>query len=238
MANEKRKHVEKLILETVKMMEGETTLNYDNYKKLFASMSDKDFDIYMKELKSGKRKLTFVAPNMKIVLKHKDIMRAAEHVGAEIFTRITYTDPVTGVQYTPEEKQMVLNIPIKRTRQYLHHGLSVPEGDTHFDNMTGQVMKPDQSARISFNEMQILHTLNMNNTILEYAKVRGGDIHAYSEFRQQLEETGSCSLKSLSKDTLPRSVMVASLVLKCMGLDNNFADKKVDDTEIKSAIGI
>lgn len=231
MANAKRQKVEEMILKTVKLMEPEGS-NHERYKKLFSSMNDKQFDTFMNEIKTGKRKLTFLAPNMKVVLKQKNLMDAAEYVNAEIFTHITYTDPVTGLKYTTPDKACVLTLPVRRTRQFLQHGLSVPEGDSHVDTMTGQVMKPDQASKFSFPEMQLLFGRGLNKTIEEFMKIRGGDINAYAQYRQSIEETGSFNQSSLSDDTVPRTAMVSSLILTCMGLDNNLVEMPQDHAEI------
>ena len=222
MANKNRAKVEELILGS----------NYERYKALFKSMNDAQFETYMKELRAGKRKLTFLAPNMKVVLKLENLMKAAENIGAELFTRLTFKDPATGITYTPDDKHMVLELPIRRTRQYLHHGTSVADSDTRIEAMTGQVTKPDQASKFSFPEMQLLYGRGMNKTIIEFMKIRGGDINAYANFKQQLEETGNFSQESLDPTTITRSVKVASLILKCMFLDNNLVEDPAD-SEVK-----
>lgn len=223
MANKNRAKVEELILKTVKTMEPKGT-NQDRYKKMFAAMSDAQFDTFMKELRAGKRKLTFLTPNMDVILNMEDLFKTAEALDVELFTHLTYTDKATGITYTTPEKQLVLTLPVRRTRQYLHHGLSVPDSDTRIEAMTGQVTKPDQASKFSFPELQLLYGRNMTKTITEFMKIRGGDINAYANFRQQLEETGQFSQESLDKDTITRSVMIAHLLLKCMWLDNNLVE--------------
>lgn len=219
--NPKRKQVEELILKTVKTMEPKGT-NYERYKKIFSEMSDAKFESYIKEIKDGRRKLTFLAPNMEVVLQQEDLMKAAVDLDVEFYSRLTFTDEVTGMKYTSPHKAIVLMLPIRRTRQYLHHGISVPDSDTHIEAISGQVTKPDQSSKFSFPEMQLLYGRGMTNTIVEFMKIRGGDINAYANFKQQLEETGHCSQQSLDSDTMARTVKITSLVLKCMGLGNNF----------------
>lgn len=221
--NPKRKQIEKLILDTVLTMEP-GGLNHTRYKKRFDAMSDKDFDKFMSELKSGKRKLSFFAPNMKVVLKQEDLIKAADKIGAEVFTRITYDDPVTGITYTTPQKCLCILAPVRRTRQFLHHGLSVPEGDSRIDVLSGQVMKPDQASKFSFVETQLLLGRGMDDVIREFIKIRGGDISAYANYKQQLEETGEFSQESLDPNTVPRSAMISHLVLLCMGLDNNLVE--------------
>ena len=55
----------------------------------------------------------------------------------------------------------------------------------------------------------------------EFLKVRGGDIHAFAAFKQQLEENGSCRTSSLDPNTIPRSAVTMSSILKSMYIDNN-----------------
>ncbi len=225
--NDKRKKAEEMILKTVELMEPKGT-NRDRYKAIFSKMNDKEFDKFIGEVVDGTRKLDFYAPNMQVVLRQEDLFKAADYIGAEIFSRITFTDPVTKLKYTPEPECLVLDLPIRRVRQYLQHGISVPESDRRIDSMTGQVMKPDQSSKCSFVEMQILYGRGMTETIKEFMKVRGGDIHAYTSFKQSCEETGSFRQSSLDENTLVRSTLITSLILKCMGLDNNFVDSPED----------
>lgn len=221
----KRMKVESRILAIVKTMEPGGT-NYERYKKMFAEMSDQKFDTFMKELRAKKRKLTFFAPNMKVTLKHADLLRAAEALNTELFTKVTYQDPVTDIEYTSPYPCLILTLPIRRTRQYLHHGISVAEGDSRVEVMSGQVTKPDQASKFSFPEMQLLYGRGMTKTITEFMKIRGGDINAYANFKQQLEETGQFSQSTLDPDTMARSVMIAHLVLKLMGLDNNIVEEQ------------
>lgn len=220
----KRKKAEEYILKIMKEMEPGGT-NHNRYKEMFASMSDKDFDAYMHDLKAGKKKLICYAPNMKVTLQSPDLLKAAKTVDAELFTKVTFHDEVTGLKYTTPDEILILKLPIRRTRQYLKHGISVPDSDSKIDALTGQVIKPDQASRFSFVEMQILYGRGMTNTITEFMKVRGGDIHAYAQFKQSLEEMGECQLQSLDPDTLPRCVMTTSLLLKSMCIDNNLVSK-------------
>lgn len=230
----KRKKVEELILSTMKTMEPGGT-NHDRYKKMFESMSDADFDKYMKDIKAKKKKLPFYAPNMKVILKQADLIKAADAIKAEIFTKLIFRDPVTGLPYRTPNEVMVLKLPVRRTRQYLKHGISVPEGDSKVDMLTGQVIKPDQASRFSFIEMQLLYGRGMTNVITEFMKVRGGDIPAYAQLKQSLEETGEFSLASLDPNTIPRSTMTTDLLFKCMCIDSNLVDRGIDvDTDTHS----
>ena len=221
---EKRKKVEEYILKTISIMDPSKT-NTDRYKKIFESMDDKQFDSFMKQLRDKKAKLCLYAPNMKINLQTEDLYKAADYVGAHIFEKIEMYDPATNTKYTPPHEFMVLRLPIRRVKQYQMHKMSVPESDRRIDMLTGQVVKPDKAAAFSFVEMQIMHGRGLDNTIMEFMKLRGGDIHAYATMKQSLEETGEFAQSSLPEDSVNRSVVTTDLILKCMLIDNNYLDR-------------
>lgn len=235
----KRKQTEELVLSTLKKMEPSAT-NHDRYKERFSKMSDTEFDNFMKEIRDGKRKLNFLVPNMKVTLHQADLLDAADYVGAEVETKVVFTDPITGMKYTSPYSIMILKLPVRRTRQFLKHGISVPESDGKVDMITGQVVKPDQASRFSNVEMQLLYGRGMTNTITEFMKIRGGDIPAYANYKQQLEETGEFSLSTLDPNTVPRSTLTMELILKCMCLDNNLVDGAVveDDPSGSLRVGL
>ena len=186
-------------------------------------MSDKEFDNYMNDLKDKRTKLMLFTPNMKVVLKMKNIIETSKKT--IIFDRIWMVDPVTKQKYLTNYKYLILRLPIRRTRQFLMHKLSVAESDKRIDSLTGQVVKPDAASSISFVEAQLLYARGgLEDVLVEFMKVRGGDIHAYAKFKQQLEENGSAYLSSLDDNTRVRSAIVMSTILKSMLLDNNLAD--------------
>lgn len=217
----KRQKVEAHILKYFKKIEP-SGYNEKRYKEMFAKMSDKQFDDWMKDIRDKKIKLVLFTPNLKVVLNIADLRNVAKELGIKLFEKILMTDKATGLRYLTNQEYLIIRLPIRRTRQFLMHKLSVPESDKRLDALTGQVTKPDKASSLSFVEAQFLHGRGLDKTILEFMKVRGGDIHAYAQFKQQLEETGTGSLDSLDANTVARSAVTLSTILKGMLLDNNF----------------
>lgn len=218
--NNKRKLVEEKILTVIKTMDPKLS-NYNRYIKFFESMDDNTFDKWMKDLEEGKVKLTLFTPNLKVFIQEEDLIKAADLIGLELFERLRFKDKATGKYFLTPNKYLVTKLPVRRTRQFLMHKLSVAENDKKLDSLTGQVTSDDKSSSLSYPEAQLLYARGLKQTITEFMKVRGGDIHAFATFKQQLEESGEASLGSLDPNTLPRSAMVLSVILKSMYFDNN-----------------
>jgi hypothetical protein len=211
------------ILKTIKLMDP-SGFNNKRYEKFFSDMSDAQFDAYMKQLKAKKVKLVIYAPNLKVFLKNKDLLAAADHLKLKLFERLRMVDESTGKPYMTRHEYLVLRLPVRRARQFLMHKLSVAESDKKIDALTGQVTKPDQASSISFVETQLLGARGLDKTLLEFVKVRGGDVHSFASFKQQLEDNGEAILGSLDPSSVPRSAVVMGVILRCMFLDNNLVE--------------
>ena len=149
------------------------------------------------------------------------MFNAADSLGLELFEKLRFKDKSTGKYFWTPNKYLITKLPVRRTRQFLMHKLSIAENDKRIDALTGQVTSDDKASSISYPEAQLMYARGLNNCITEFMKVRGGDIHAFATFKQQLEETGSIRMESLDQNTLPRSAVVLSAVLKSMYFDNN-----------------
>lgn len=195
--------------------------NSKRYKELIEKMSDKEFDDFMKKMKSGEFQLHMTMPNMKSHMDASDLFKAADLVGAKIFHKVWMTDPDTGRKYLTNKEYPVLKVPVRRQQQFLDKKLSVPESDKKIDPLTGQVTMDDKSAALSNPEIQILYSRGLETTLLELIKVRGGDIHAYGEFKRQMEETGEGELNVIDLNSRTRSSVIAGVFIKGMHLENN-----------------
>lgn len=221
--SDKRKKITEYLLTHLKMLEPGGT-NAARYEQLLSAMSDEEFSEYMDALATGKVQLHIFTPNLKVVLKVEDILKTAKSVQVDLCQRVWLTDKVTGKKYLSVHAYPILQLPIRRVKQYLLHKISVPTSDKTIDALTGQVTGDDRSSSISQVELQALYARGLKNVILEFAKVRGGDVHAYSNFKLQMEETGEASLDNLEQGTINRSAVIASVFLKGMHLDNNLVE--------------
>lgn len=198
--------------------------NTKKLKTYLDSLSDKEFEQYMLDLKNKKRVIPLYTPNMKIHLKMDNLLKVADNLKLSLFERLRLIDPVTHKQYLTPQKYLVLKLPIRRARQFLMHKLSVSESDKKTDILTGQVTGPDKSASISFVEAQLLYSRGLSSTLEELIKVRGGDIHSYANLKQQLEENGSSATSTIDPNSIARSTVVTQVILTCMGFDSNLVE--------------
>lgn len=215
----KQKLIDK-ILDIFHTVEPEDT-NVKRMKSFLENMTVQEFDKYIQYLKSGDTQIFMYAPNVKTTIKQTNILKAAKKLGVLIQERIWMTDIVTGKRYLTPNKYVILKLPIRRVSQFLLHKMSMPESDKTIDVLTGQVTGDDRASSITQVEIQALFARDLKNTLIELVKVRGGDISAYADFKQQLSETGEISLQALDTSSTARSVVITSVFLKSMMLDNN-----------------
>lgn len=218
--NPKRKKVQDYILSVIKQMDDVNGKNIAYYNDLFKKLSDKDFDDYMKRIRDKQDTLVFYAANMDAKLKVKDLVKTAKSIGLELFERIRMYDPVTDSYYLTPYKQMVVQCPVRKMIQFVDHKLSVAEGDSRIDSLSGQVCKPDQAASISQVEVQTLYARGLTKTIRELTKFRGGDVSAFGEFKRELEEQGSTSIGA-DTNSIPRSAVTLDTLYSGMLIESN-----------------
>lgn len=219
----KRTLIENKIIEIMDILDPSKD-NSNRYKDIFSKMGDKEFEQFINDIKNKRIKLTLFAPNMSKFIQQEDCIKAADALNVKLFEKLEFKDKATGKYFLTPNEYMVLKLPIRRTRQFLMHKLSVAENDKKIDMLTGQVTGDDKASSLSFVEAQLLYARGLDKTLVEFMKVRGGDIHAFATFKQQLEESGMSKIEALDPNTLPRSAVVMSAVLKSMYLDNNLIE--------------
>lgn len=216
---------EQIIKHVVKVLSiaDKTGKNKERYLTMFNSMSDKEFDLFMEDLKSGKEVLYYRTENMTDnIINPKNMLAAVEYLKIPIMQHLIIKDKITGVRMKTPEQYPVLTTMVRRAQQYLDYKISTPDHDRKVDMMSGQVTGMSRSANITQPEMLVLVQRGLLNTALELIKVRGGDMSAYNEFSRSCYETGGASLQALSPNSKARSVAVTQIYLKGMMLDSDF----------------
>ena len=215
----KRKKAQETILATMKELDPVgTTVKY--YEDLFAKISDKEFDDYMKRIRDKEDVLVYYAPNIITKFDINDLLKLAKKHNLELLERIRIYDPVTDTYYLTPKKFLILQVPVRRFSQFIDHKLSVAEGDSRIDMLSGQVVKPDQAGSVSQIEFQTLYSRGLNKTIRELIKFRGGDVVAFGEFKRELEESGSASI-DVETGSVARSAVTIDVLFSGMHLETN-----------------
>lgn len=220
--NAKRKAVEDYIIKYMDEIDP-SGLNTAKYRKLFSKMSDNLFDTWMTYLRDKQTVLSVETPNIIVKVDIDRLIKLCKELGIELFTRLKLWDEPTQTYYHTTNKYIMLKLPIRRQAQFLDHKLSVPEGDSKIDNLSGQVMKPDQANGLSQVEVQALYARGLNATIMELIKYRGGDTTAFAEYKRSLEERGSTSIAN-ETNSVTRSVVVFDVFFSGMQIESNASE--------------
>ena len=215
----KRKQVQEYILEHMNILD-KSGSNSARYQEMFDAMSDKEFDDWMKEIREGNEVLFFYTANVKDKIKIEDLIAESHNVGVKLFTRLKLWDEPTQSYYITPHEYLMLTLPVRRLSQFVDHKLSVAEGDSRIDMLSGQVTKPDKGSTHSQTEAQALFARGLDKTNLELIKYRGGDTNAFAEYKRELEETGRATI---GKDTgsIARSAVVLDQFLSGMHVESN-----------------
>lgn len=216
----KRKLIESKVLKVMKILDpaGDNEKRWANF---FKSLNDKQFNEYMEHVRKNECQLNLVMPNLKKTLKISDLVAAAKEVDLKLAHRLWLTDKVSGRRYLTNEEHLVLMLSIRRAQQEWDKKISVPSRDKSVDLLTGQVVGDDRNCALTADEIRSLGARGLENTLIELAKVRGGDVTAYGDFKRQMQENGTVKLSSLDPSTRVRSADVAKILFRGMMLDCN-----------------
>jgi len=217
----KRVRVEEYILKLMTQFDTFGGNNVDRYTRLFKSMSDKRFDEFMNALKAKQTQISAILPNNMSSMTTNKVIAIAKKRGVVLFSKINFHDMHTGRPYKTAYPVMVVALPVRRLSQYLFHKISLPDGDSHINPISGQVIPPDKGAALSSIETQILASKGLSVGIVELLKVRGGDMNAYKTMRLTIEEQGDVSLNDIPLSGRPRSAITVKSYLHAMMIDSN-----------------
>lgn len=196
--------------------------NKEMYEDMLGKMTNVQFDAYMKKLESGEEVLGLVAPNLaKKRLSVDRNLKIAKKLGHNFFQRLWLTDPHSDITYLTPIPYLVVDLPLRRQAQLLTKKVSIPESSDRADVLTGQATGPSKGASLSFPELQTLHAQGLDRTIEELIKFRGGDEEAYRAMNNELQNTGTVSLDSISTNSRVKSTETLATFLKSAHIQNN-----------------
>lgn len=196
----KRKEAEEYILKYIgKIVKGGDD-NVKLYQNLFKSMSDKEFDKFMCDLRDDKITLSVIIPNGgKLHVDIKNNYNIGKEIGNNFFQKLVIRNNGDAGDYKTPIEFLNLILPVRRASQLLSKKISVPSDTRHIDTITGQVTGDSKSSKITLPELQILTGLNLKESVKELTKVRGGDVGAGNAADAKLYNNGRVSISELEE---------------------------------------
>lgn len=216
-----RKAAERFILDYIeKLMPGSE--NTALYREYFASMDDETFHGFMDALAKEETTLSVIAPNFgKVKLTVENNLKIAEELGHNFFERLWIKPDDNTPAYLTPKQYLVMDLPLRRQAQVLVKKISIPEDNQSVDDLTGQPSGKSEAAKISYPETQVLAALNLDKTLNELLKYRGGDTQGFNAMNDSFAKTGGASqeaIKHLAGGV--RSTQTLHTILLAMHLSN------------------
>lgn len=172
--------------------------NRKDYETFLNALSDQEFDQYMHDLRDGKKWLTVTVPHQGSKVSTVNSIKVMEALGHDIFQQIWIGPKENEPVYLTPIEYLIMDTPIRRQSQHLAKKRSIPEHSKTIDQLSGQVTGPSKGAKISSHELQILAAMNMDNSLVELIKFRGGDRGGYNAFNAMITRYGAANLKTLN----------------------------------------
>lgn len=197
---DKRKIVEKYILDSIQSLTPKSSANRDLYEERFKQMSDNEFKRFMDRLGTGEEILTIICPNhSEEELSLENNFKVGDKIGHDFFTRIM----ITGKNGLPDHltpiKFMVLDLPVRRLSQTSDKKIRVPKSTKVVDSLTGQVTGESKGAAFSSPEVQVLSAMGLEAPLIETLKYRGGDRQGRTVLNSMVSKFGTANLATLGR---------------------------------------
>lgn len=231
MAVANRAYIEKLIYDTFEALDP-SGINAEKYRALFSSMSEAEFERYMKNfLKDDNENFTLDIVEFDHDLKLEYCEKAAKVIGIPLMEYV-YMPHLTMDKkrvVVSKEKCLVGYINAKRTQQLLHKKNGVSVSSEKVSALTNQVVQKDKNARDSDIEASLLVSLGADKILQELHGPRSDDAVMKRQMHQAIATKGYVMLEEL--ENLPTNKVTLNTVntyLLSMGLKSDL----VTDTYI------
>lgn len=199
--------------------------NKEIYQKFFDSMDDAQFEAFVSKIENGSANMAIWIPNFaKSKVSTKNNLKIAEKYGIKFFQKVWIPAKQGVRKYLTPKPYLILDLPVRRQAQLHDKKISIPENNNSVDYITGQPTGASKGAKISFPELQVLTTMGLDKTAIEFMKIRGGDSGSFNALNAVMDRNGSVSQAEIEpystgvKSTKALKHMLLGMGLKPTGL--------------------
>lgn len=216
-----RKKAQDVLLSMFKQLDADG-FDYVLLEKRVKAMNDKEFDYFMQDLESEKTQLSITVPigsNDKFNMEH--IFKVADAFGHSFFERIWINRGDGTPVYLSKFPYLVIDAPVRRQAQHISEKMSVPRDNSTTDHLTGQVTGPSKGSSVSGPEANIAVAIGMQDTLVEFMKIRGGDARSLNAMNREIAQRGGASQEEIFKvGGRVKSTQTLQTFFTCMHLDS------------------
>ena len=205
--NQKRQQAEELIYKIYDTVDP-TKTNSDYYRKIFATMTDQDFE------KFCKRRLPFRFHNsiFKVEPKMYNIIDAFKVLNKPLLEKVKLPYVYKNSKGEPVEtlECMVIYIHLKRMKQMLTKKNNTAMNIENRDMKTGRLMGKDKGGQETDREFESLAIMGLDWTMDEFARPKADAMSAISQMSNSILTNGFVSDKDLqipNDDSLGKNML-------------------------------
>lgn len=209
---EQRQKAEELIYKVMDKLDP-TNSNSNYYKELFASMSDKQFETYMKR----DFPFRFHMRPFEIEPSMTQINDACKVLNVPLLEKVSlpylYTDK-NGKAVNSKEC-LVGYVPLKKMKQFITKKNAMSADISGRDMKTGLLISFDKNGITSDREMEALAVMGLDETIKELSRPRADAMNAKSVMYSTINTLGDVSLSDIpidEDDSLGKNLMNVYMV--------------------------
>ncbi len=196
------------------------------FKESVENMTPEEFEAWIIKLENEQDYVSVIMQfNDNKSITYENNIKVAKKRGVPIFQRHWYVDPSTGQEVLCPVVRPVYMLPVRRQIETIEYKISYSSSNMKIDANTGQVIGDDQASRISYPELMVVYSKELNYSLIEFMKYRGGDVKGRVEFNNLLRNTGDVSMDNLLRTkTTVKSSETLQVYFLAMHWQTNITD--------------
>lgn len=237
MADNKRKQIETLVIQTMKLMDP-TGINANKYQKMFQSMNDNQFkqwiESFLQDEKSNFRLDIEEFGDGSRSLKFENIEKAANFLNVPLFEHVYLPHISTDPNRPVRTKQPVLvgYLNIKRVQQFVTKKTGLSLDDTNRDEFTGKMKGDSKGGTMTGIENELLAGMGADKILSEISGARADNVSEYNNMLSEIAEHGSVELEKIKTNVYDKpSVLKADLFFMAMGIKTDIVSESYYSVE-------